>query len=160
MRMLVLTPLFIACLAGPAANGSSAPPDAIAQERAFLAHNAHESGVIVLPGVQYRVLRSGPADGPHPRRADDITVRYEGRFMDGKVFNTSSDQGAGTTVFPLQSLIPGWVAALQLMRPGDIWELTVPAYLAYGPTGKSYIPPNSTLIFRVELLAIGAARVK
>ena len=160
MRMLVLTPFLIPCLAGPAANGSPTPPDAIAQERAFLAHNAHEPGVIVLPGVQYRVLRSGPADGPHPRRADDITVRYEGRFVDGKVFNTSSDQGAGTTVFSLQSLIPGWVAALQLMRPGDIWELVVPAYLAYGPAGKSYIPPNTTLIFRVELVGIGAPTVK
>lgn len=160
MRMLVLTPFLIPCLAGPAANSSPASPDPIAQERAFLAHNAHEPGVIVLSGVQYRVLRSGPADGPHPRRADDITVRYEGRFMDGKVFNTSSDHGAGTTVFPLQNLIPGWVAALQLMRPGDIWELVVPAYLAYGPMGKSYIPPNSTLIFRVELVGIGASKVK
>ena len=56
-------------------------------------------------------------------------------------------------MFPLQKLIPGWVAALQLMRPGDVWMLYVPAYLAYGAAGKSYIPPDSTLIFHVELVA-------
>lgn len=157
MKMLVLAPCLFLCMAVPAANAAPTPPGPIVQERAFLAHNAHRPGMTVLPGVQYRVLKPGPADGPHPRRTDDITVRYVGKFIDGKVFNTSPDQGAGTTVFPLNKLIPGWVAALQMMRPGDVWELIVPAYLAYGPTGKSYIPPNSTLIFRVELVAIGAS---
>lgn len=84
-------------------------------------------------------------------------MRYQGRFLDGRVFSTSTDQGRGETVFPLQKLIPGWVAALQLMRPGDVWMLYVPAYLAYGAAGKNYIPPDSTLVFQVELVGIEPA---
>ena len=122
--------------------------------QAFLTENAKADGVVALPGLQYKILKSGPADGQHPTRADDITVRYVGRLLDGKVFNTSLDNGAGTTVFPLQKLIPGWIAALPLMRPGDVWELYLPSYLAYGAAGKSYIPPDSTLVFRVELVAV------
>jgi FKBP-type peptidyl-prolyl cis-trans isomerase FklB len=138
----------------------AAPADPVAQEKAFLAENAQKDGVIALPGLQYKVLKSGPADGHHPLRSDDVTVRYQGRFINGEVFNTSPDDGGGTTVFPLQKLIPGWIAALQLMRPGDVWMLYVPAYLAYGTTGKSYIPPNSTLIFRVALDGAGPPAAK
>jgi FKBP-type peptidyl-prolyl cis-trans isomerase len=129
-------------------------PVSTAEESAFLKRNGAAEGVVTLPGLQYKVLKSGPADGPHPLRSDDITVRYEGRFIDGKVFNTSPDAGAGETVFPLQKLIPGWIGALQMMRPGDVWMLYIPAYLAYGAAGKSSILPDSTLIFRVELVAV------
>ena len=125
-----------------------------AAEQAFLAGNAKADGVVVLPGLQYKIVRSGPADGPHPRRADDITVHYVGKFPDGKTFSTTPDNGAGTEVFPLQKLIPGWIAALQLMRPGDVWMLYVPSYLGYGAAGKSYIPPDSTLVFQVELVSV------
>ena len=138
----------------------AAPASPTAQEQAFLARNAREDGVVTLPGLQYKVLHSGLADGRHPLRGDEITVRYEGRFIDGTVFNTSADQGTGTTTFPLQKLIPGWIAALQMMRPGDVWMLYVPAYLAYGSAGKSYIPPDTTLIFKVELVGIQAAAAK
>ena len=131
------------------------PADPAAQAQ-FLAENAKKPGVVVLPGLQYRVLKSGPSDGPHPVRRRRDHVRYEGRFIDGKVFNTSPDQGAGSTVFPLQKLIPGWIAGLQMMRPGDVWMLYVPAYLAYGAAGKEYIPPNSTLVFKIELLSVSA----
>jgi peptidylprolyl isomerase/FKBP-type peptidyl-prolyl cis-trans isomerase FklB len=110
--------------------------------------------MVSLPALQYRILKSGPADGPHPKRSDDVTVRYEGRFLDGKVFSTSADGGAGPTTFELQKLIPGWIAALQLMRPGDVWMLYVPETLAYGAVGKSYIPPHKTLVFRVELVSV------
>ena len=121
---------------------------------AFLAANATAPGVMALPGLQYKVLKSGPATGPHPTRADTIVVRYEGRFVDGTVFDSSTDQPGGTATFPLGKLIPGWVAALQLMRPGDAWLLVVPPYLAYGAAGKGAIPPESTLVFKVELVAI------
>lgn len=137
-----------------AANAVCAAPATTPSETAFLTKNAREVGVTTLPGLQYKVLKSGPADGAHPLRSDDVTVRYEGRFIDDKVFNTSPDGGAGTTVFSLQKLIPGWIAALQLMRPGDVWMIYVPAYLAYGAAGKTYIPPDSTLIFRVELVSV------
>lgn len=131
-----------------------APGDPFAEERAFLARNAREAGVVNLPGLQYRVLRSGPPTGRRATRADDVTVRYEGRFLDGQVFSTSAEGGRGTTTFPLQKLIPGWLSGLQLMRPGDEWMLYVPSHLGYGAAGKSYIPPNRMLVFRVELVSV------
>ena len=145
-----------AALAVGAGAQAAAPGAGTAAEQAFLAANAKTQGVVVLPGLQYKILKSGPADGAHPLRSDDISVRYEGRFADGKVFGSSADNGAGTETFPLQKLIPGWIGALQLMRPGDVWMLYLPSYLAYGATGKSpYIPSDSTLVFRVELIAAG-----
>lgn len=133
---------------GPVRLAQSTP-----EEQAFLARNARAEGVVSLPGLQYRVLKSGPADGPHPKRGDDVTVRYEGRFLNGQVFNTSADHGAGTTTYELQKLIPGWIALVKLMRPGDVWMFYVPANLAYGAEGKSYIPPDQTLVYRVELVS-------
>jgi FKBP-type peptidyl-prolyl cis-trans isomerase len=121
----------------------------------------------VLPGIQYQVLRSGPAGGPRPTRADAIDMRYVGRLTNGKVFSTSADNGAGTSSFEVQRVIPGFMAAIQLMRPGDLWRITIPSYLAYGAPGRRYtppeatlkrdIPPDSTLIFEVELVAIKPA---
>ncbi len=129
------------------------PPAAVAADRAALARNGHEPGVVTLPGLQYQVLRSGPADGLRASRGDDVTVRYVGRFLDGRVFNTSPDDGRGETTFPLQRLIPGWIAALQMMRPGDRWRLWLPPHLAYGWKGKDYIPPEAALVFDVELIS-------
>jgi peptidylprolyl isomerase/FKBP-type peptidyl-prolyl cis-trans isomerase FklB len=125
-----------------------------ADDQAFLAANARQAGVVTLPGLQYKILKSGPADGPTALRSDDITVRYEGRFADGTMFDSSPDNGAGTTVFPLQKLIPGWIAALQLMRPGDVWMLYLPPNLAYGLKGKGPIGPNRALVFKIELVSI------
>jgi FKBP-type peptidyl-prolyl cis-trans isomerase len=157
MRSSAFAAALVLILMGAKTSAWAAPsPADPAAQAHFLADNAKQTGVVVLPGLQYKVLKSGPADGPHPVRAGEITVRYEGRFIDGKVFNTSPDQGAGSTVFPLQKLIPGWIAGLQMMRPGDVWMLYVPAYLAYGAAGKDYIPPNSTLIFKIELLSVSA----
>ena len=138
---------------GGGAARTAAAADPLAEERAFFARNASEPGVVSLPGLQYRVLRSGPPGGRRPLRGDDVTVRYEGRFLNGEVFSTSAERGAGTTTFTLQKLIPGWLSALQMMRPGDVWMLYVPAHLGYGETGKSYIPPNRTLVFKVELVS-------
>ncbi len=123
--------------AAPAELGGSAPP----------------GPVVSLPPLRYQVLHSGPAEGPRPSRSDDITVRYVGRFPDGRVFNTSPDEGRGVTTFPLQKLIPGWLAALQLMRPGDVWRLQLPPHLGYSWKGKEIIPPDSPLVFDVELVS-------
>lgn len=137
----------IALLAGSAvAAPAAAPAD-------FLAANARAPGVVALPGLQYKVLRSGPTDGATATRGDDVTVRYEGRFANGELFDSSPDNGTGTTVFPLQRLIPGWIAALQLMRPGDVWMLYLPPNLAYGARGKGPIPPDTPLVFKVELVS-------
>lgn len=160
-RALAAAALASAGLAGCATSGGApvdcrckGPADPIALEREFLAKNAQAKNVVVLPGLQYMVLQSGPANGPHPKRSDDITVRYEGRFLNGQVFNSSPRGGQDTTTFELDKLIPGWGAALQMMRPGDVWMLYVPYNLGYGEAGKSYIPPYSTLVFRVELVAV------
>jgi peptidylprolyl isomerase/FKBP-type peptidyl-prolyl cis-trans isomerase FklB len=110
-------------------------------------------GVVTLPGLQYRVLKSGPAGAETAKRSDDVTVRYEGRFLDGKVFDSSADQPGGVTVFPLQKLIPGWIGAVQLMRPGDVWLIHVPPWLAYGAKGKGPIPADTPLVFKVELVS-------
>ncbi len=122
---------------------------------------------VVLPGIQYQVLRSGPAGGPHPTRADAIEMRYVGRLTNGQVFSTSADNGTGTSSFDVQRVIPGFMAAIQLMRPGDLWRITIPSYLGYGSPGRRYappeatlkrdIPPDSILIFDVELVAIKPA---
>ena len=128
-------------------------------EAAHLAALRDRTGVVALPGVFYELLKSGPVGGGSPNRADTISVRYTGRFLDGHVFNTSPDDGKGVATFELNKLIPGWVGALRLMRPGDEWRLTIPAWLAYGAQGKAeYIPPNATLIFNVELVGVAPAK--
>jgi peptidylprolyl isomerase/FKBP-type peptidyl-prolyl cis-trans isomerase FklB len=99
------------------------------------------------------VLQSGPADGPRPKPQDEIKIHYEGRLIDGKVFDSSLERGVPAS-FVLGNLIPGWVEALQLMRPGDEWEIYVPAKLGYGEHEAGDIPPNSTLIFKIQLLGV------
>lgn len=114
----------------------------------------HQPGLVSLAPLQYRVLKSGPTAGAHPTRADEVVVNYEGRLLNGEVFDASSRHGKGPAIFPLGKLIPGWVTLLQLMRPGDEWELIIPADFAYGEKGAGPIPPNSTLIFKVELVSV------
>ena len=144
----------LALAAGGAARADPVATEPKSDHGAFLAGNATATGVVTLPGPQYKVLSSGPATGPHPSRADNIIVRYEGRFVNGAMFDSSNDAPGGTVTFPLGKLIPGWVAVLQLMRPGDVWMIYLPPYLAYGAAGKATIPPDSTLVFKVELVGI------
>src|SRR5271165_7184654 len=111
-----------ALLAGCASERAPAgkgPPDPIAEEAAFVRNNAAAKNVVTLPGLQYMVMQSGPANGLSPKRTDDVTVRYEGRFLNGQAFGASPRGGLDTETFQLNKLIPGWVAALQMMRPGD-----------------------------------------
>lgn len=121
----------------------------------FLAQNAKAPGVVTLPsGLQYKVVRSGPEGGLHPRPVDEVKVHYEGKRLDGFVFDSSYERGVPAS-FPLRGLIPGWVEAMQLMRPGDEWELYVPADLAYGDNqAGADIPPGSTLVFKIELIDV------
>ena len=92
-------------------------------------------------------------------------VRYVGRLTDGAVFSTSPDSGKGISTFDVQRVIPGFMAALLLMRPGDHWRVTLPPYLAYGALGRRVgpqssamqsrdIPPDSILVFDIELVAV------
>ena len=129
-------------------------PHVVAAGRAFLAQNAHAPGVVVTAsGLQYKVLKSGPATGPTPSGEDQVKVNYEGKLLDGTVFDSSYQRGE-PAVFGVNGLIAAWTEALQLMRPGDVWELYAPADLAYGDEGAGPIPPGSVLQFKIELLAI------
>ena len=119
----------------------------------YLADNAHKKGVIVLPdGLQYRVLKQG--HGKSIMGEDDlVTVQYKGWLINGTVFDQTKP--GASAQFPAGRLIPGWVEALKHMRVGDVWELTLPAALAYGADGAGdAIPPNQTLVFDMKLLAV------
>ena len=119
---------------------------------------------VILPGVSYRVLHSGPSAGPRPTRSDEVRIRYVGRLANGSVFSTSAENGAGLSTFAVRTVIPGFSALVQRMRPGDRWRITNPAYLAYGRLGRRYtpadvtlkrdVPPDSLLIFDTELVEI------
>ncbi|WP_304177350.1 FKBP-type peptidyl-prolyl cis-trans isomerase [Phenylobacterium aquaticum] len=153
--------LALALAALIAAAPGLAGADALADNAAFLAANAKAAGVVSLPAIQYKVLKSGPTDGPHPTRASTIRVKYEGRLLDGKVFNTSQEVSPtdGIATFELGKLIPGWVALLRLMRPGDVWEAYLPPEFAYGHPGKETIPPDALLVFKIELVGLGETPV-
>ncbi len=103
-------------------------------------------------GLQYIVVKSGPEDGVSPDPADQVVVHYDGRLADnGKKFDSSYDRGEPAT-FPAGGLIPGWVEALQLMKPGDEWMVFIPSELGYGEHGAGTdIPANANLVFRVAL---------
>jgi FKBP-type peptidyl-prolyl cis-trans isomerase len=148
----LFTLLLVASLAG--CGRAPAPPGSPVATAAFLARNARAPGMhLTKSGLQYRVLRSGPADGPRPRPADEVKVAYEGKLLDGQVFDSSYARGA-PVVMTLRDLVPGWVEALQLMRPGDEWLLYVPPSLGYGETGAGPIPPGAVLVFRIELIGV------
>jgi FKBP-type peptidyl-prolyl cis-trans isomerase len=124
---------------------------------AFLAAKAAEEGVVTTAsGLQYKVIQ--PGSGAQPNADSTVEVHYEGRLIDGTVFDSSRQRGA-TASFGVTQVIPGWTEALQLMSVGAIWELYIPAELAYGPAGTPGGPigPNAALIFEVELIAVDAA---
>ena len=132
------------------------------EAQAFMDKNGKEEGVKTQPsGLQYKIVRSGPATGMRPQKADEVKVHYEGKLVDGTVFDSSYERGQPVAM-PLRALIPAWVEALQLMHPGDEWVLYVPPELGYGEDGAGQIPPNSVLIFRIELIDVlpGPGRVQ
>lgn len=118
----------------------------------FLATNAKKDGVKVTnSGLQYQVLTAGT--GASPKASDVVEVNYEGKLLDGTVFDSSYARGESAS-FPLNQVIPGWTEGVQLMKEGAKYRFFIPADLAYGETGNPSIEPNSTLIFDVELLKV------
>jgi FKBP-type peptidyl-prolyl cis-trans isomerase len=118
---------------------------------AFLATNKNNSVVFTLPdGLQYIVITNG--NGTLPASNDVVTVNYRGTLLDGTEFDSSYKRGQPQQ-FPVGNVIHGWTEALQQMKVGSKWKLFIPAQLAYGEQGRPGIPPNSVLIFDVELLA-------
>jgi FKBP-type peptidyl-prolyl cis-trans isomerase FklB len=121
---------------------------------AFLAANKTKPGVVTLPdGLQYEVITDGT--GPVPTASDTVTVNYQGTLIDGTEFDSSYKRGQPAS-FPVGGVIKGWTEALEKMPVGSKWKLFIPANLAYGEAGRPGIPPNSTLIFEVELLSLKA----
>lgn len=118
----------------------------------FLAENATREGVVQLPsGLQYKVIKEG--SGEKPSAQSKVKVHYTGKLLDGKVFDSSVERGQPAT-FGLNQVISGWTEGVALMTPGSKYIFYIPSNLAYGERGNSGIPPNSTLIFEVELLEV------
>lgn len=124
------------------------------ESKTFLAENSGKEGVKTLAsGLQYRVLEEGT--GASPAATATVSVNYKGTLLNGTEFDNSIRRGRPET-FQVNSVIPGWTEALQLMKEGSKWELFIPPQLAYGERGMPpRIPPNSTLIFEVELVSAG-----
>lgn len=122
----------------------------------YLTKNAKNKGVKTEKnGLQYKVLTKG--NGALPTDTAEVEVNYEGRLIDGTVFDSSYKRGKAAT-FKVNQVIKGWQQALKMMPVGSTWELYIPYDLAYGERGTRDIPPYSTLIFKVELLGIKDAK--
>jgi len=127
-----------------------------AEGEAFLATNKNNPGVVTLPdGLEYRVITEGM--GATPVAGDTVTVNYRGTLVNGTEFDSSFKRGHPAT-FPVTGVIRGWTEALEKMKAGSKWELFIPSDLAYGPQGRPGIPPNSVLIFEVDLLSVESPR--
>ena len=156
-RTLIAAAVLSLALAG-CARKAEADPSLIqanaASAATFLGTTAKEPGVHKLPsGVLYRVVSTGPSDGASPHPEDEVKVHYEGKLVSGEIFDSSFARGA-PAVMRLGRLIPAWIEALQKMKPGDEWILYVPPSLGYGEQGSGPIPPNSVLIFRIQLIGV------
>jgi FKBP-type peptidyl-prolyl cis-trans isomerase len=163
MRLIKLAAVALAVLSLPLAAcdrkpkvdpaaAAAAAAKTVAEGQAFLDKNKSQPGVVTLPdGVQYKIVTSGPADGNSPRPRDEVKVHYEGKLLNGAVFDSSFERGAPATM-PLGRLIPAWIEILQKMKPGDEWEIWAPPNLAYGDQDKGPIPANSVLHFRIQLI--------
>ena len=127
----------------------------LAESEAYLAENAQNPGVTVLDsGLQYEVIESGPDGGESPTSSNSVLAHYHGTLPDGTVFDSSVDRGEPAT-FGVSQVIAGWTEALQLMKVGDKWRLFIPPDMAYGEASPTpAIPPNSALVFEVELLEV------
>ena len=124
----------------------------LAAGASFLAENAVKASVSVTDsGLQIEMLTEGT--GKKPSATDVVVVHYEGRLLDGTVFDSSIARGEPAE-FALNQVIPGWTEGLQLIKAGGKARLTIPSELAYGPGGVRSIPPNSVLVFEVELIEV------
>lgn len=128
-------------------------PNKVAGEK-FLAANKKKPGVVTLPsGLQYKVIKEGK--GAIPQDTTQVKVQYEGRTIDGNVFESSYKNGNGPASMIPKQMIPGWTEALTRMPEGSVWEVYIPQQLAYGNRQAGQIKPFSTLIFKIELIKVG-----
>jgi FKBP-type peptidyl-prolyl cis-trans isomerase len=138
---------------GEATIGDAQDPAWHAQQQIYLLGlTAADGWHFVDGGVRWRWLTYRASDRK-PTVADEITVHYEGKLLDGTVFDSSYARGEPAT-FPLSRLVRGWQLAIPQMGVGETIEIAIPADLAYGPVGRGPIPGNATLVFKVELIGI------
>ena len=126
-----------------------------AKGEAYLAQNKAKKGVITTAsGLQYEILKASKDKSLlRPRAEDNVKVNYEGRLIDGTVFDTNAKRDNGApTEFPLNNVIKGWIEGVQLMKKGEKFRFTIPSELAYGEQGPPSIGPNQVLIFDIELV--------
>lgn len=130
------------------------------ENEAWLKNNATKPGVVTTEsGLQYKVLKNGT--GPKPKATDKVEVVYEGKTINGKVFDATANHGGKKTdSFRCDQVIKGWTEALTNMNVGSKWEIYIPQSLAYGNRDAGEIKPYSTLIFTVELVGIGEEKEK
>lgn len=127
-------------------------PNKVAGEK-FLAANKKKPGVVTLPsGVQYKVIKEG--NGPMPKDTSMVKVQYEGKTIDGNIFDSSYKRGEPVSLRANQ-VIKGWTEALVHMPVGSVWEVYIPQNLAYGEREQGQIKPFSVLIFKIELVSLG-----
>ncbi|MCW1886929.1 FKBP-type peptidyl-prolyl cis-trans isomerase [Luteolibacter flavescens] len=141
---------FTSCKSETGSAGSETSPST---ESAPRDESAAAETKTTASGLKYTILKKGTGD-VHPKETDNVTVHYHGTLLNGTVFDSSVDRGEPTS-FPLNRVIAGWTEGVQLMVVGDKFKFEIPANLAYGERSPSpTIPPNSTLVFEVELLGI------
>src|SRR5690554_6279414 len=124
--------------------------DYLQKGREYLEQNAKRDNIVTLPsGLQYEILKEGEGE-ERPTASSKVTCHYEGRLIDGKVFDSSYKRGTPAT-FPLNRVISGWTEGLQLMNVGSKYRFHIPSELGYGSRAMgSDIPANSTLVFDVD----------
>ena len=127
--------------------------DRLTEGETYMRINAQKPNVRVLEsGLQFEILEQGDGRSPGPK--SNVVTHYHGTFINGDVFDSSIERGEPAT-FPVNRVIKGWTQALQMMKEGDVWRLTIPAHLAYGKRGVGQtIPPDTVLVFEVELIEV------
>jgi FKBP-type peptidyl-prolyl cis-trans isomerase FkpA len=158
----LLSAALAACATAPATTPADAPVRHSTQaewdagQAAYLAWNGARRGwTTTESGLQYRREGRAHPEGAQPSATDTVRVHYEGTFIDGRKFDSSYDRGEPAE-FPLNRVIKGWTEGVALMHVGETYHFAIPADLAYGArwVGGGDIPPNSTLLFKVELLEV------
>ena len=138
----------------PWTRAALSPAERLAASEAYLEENGARSDVVTTAsGLQYQVLEDGLAGGAHPAIDQPVCVHYRGTFIDGEEFDSSYARNAPIAFAPNQ-VIAAWTEALMLMKPGDTWHIAVHPSIGYGPGGRPGIPPNSTLLFDIELIKL------
>jgi len=136
----------------PGATNANPRKSTLVVGQEFLAENKTKPGIIeTASGLQYEIVKD--TTGAKPKPTDQVTVHYTGKLINGTVFDSSVERGQPAT-FGLDQVIKGWTEGLQLMSPGSKYRFYIPSELAYGAGGQNGIPPNSVLIFDVELIGI------